>query len=94
MSNMHEVIDMSPTHVSTELHHVHGCCEIRLEGHLDEQWADWFEGLTFTHESYGTTTLDGPLCDQAALHGVFNRLRDLGVLLISVHYVSPHRKKA
>jgi hypothetical protein len=94
MSNMHEVIDMSPTQVSTELYHVHGRCEIRLEGHLDERWADWFEGLSLTHESDGTTTLDGRLSDQAALHGVFNKLRDLGVLLISVHYVSSYSKKA
>jgi hypothetical protein len=44
--------------------------EIRVQGHLDERWTDWLEGLAFTHESDGTTTLMGPLADQAALHGV------------------------
>src|SRR5207253_8490859 len=43
--------------------------EIRVQGHLDERWSDWMEGLVFTHESDGTTTLTGPLADQSALHG-------------------------
>ena len=59
--------------------------EIKIEGHLDARWADWFEDLTFTHESDGTTTLYGPIADQAALHGVLNGIRDLGLTLISVH---------
>lgn len=58
--------------------------EIRVQGHLDDRWADWVEGLTFTHEVDGTTTLTGPLPDQAALHGVLNRMRDLGVTVLSV----------
>src|SRR5438552_17766672 len=57
--------------------------EIRVEGHLDERWADW-EGLTFTHETDGTTTLTAPLADQAALHGLLNRIRDLNVPIVSV----------
>jgi len=63
--------------------------EIRIDGHLDERWADWFGGLTFTHESDGTTKLHGPLTDQAALHGLLNGIRDLGVPVISVQRVSP-----
>ena len=63
--------------------------EIRVEGHLDDRWADWVEGLTFTHESDGTTTLTGPLADQAALHGVLTRMRDLNVPIISVRRVGP-----
>lgn len=82
---------MSLPPFSTE--HGYGRCEIRLEGHLDQRWADWFEGLSFTHESDGTTKLAGALPDQAALYGVFNRLRDLGVLLISAHYISPRKQK-
>jgi hypothetical protein len=66
--------------------------EIRIEGHLDDRWADWFEGMTFTHESDGTTTLYGPLADQAALHGLLNGIRDLGLPLLSVQRVSPNRK--
>jgi hypothetical protein len=59
--------------------------EIRIKGHLDESWADWFDGLAIRHEDNGETRLYGSLPDQAALHGVLNRLRDLGVQLISVN---------
>jgi hypothetical protein len=58
--------------------------EIRVEGHLDARWADWVDGLEFIHEPDGATTLRGILADQAALHGVLNRMRDLGVPIISV----------
>lgn len=58
--------------------------EIRLEGHLDDRWSDSVAGLTFTREADGTTTLRGPLPDQAALHGVLKRVRDLGVPIVSV----------
>lgn len=61
--------------------------EIRIKGHLDKSWADWFDGLTIRHEASGETLLTGSLPDQAALHGVLNRLRDLGVQLISVNPV-------
>lgn len=66
--------------------------EIKIKGHLDDCWADWFEGLTFSHESDGTTTLHGPLTDQAALHGVLNGIRDLGLSLISVQRVGGDRR--
>jgi hypothetical protein len=57
---------------------------IRIKGHLEQRWADWFEGLTFTHESAGTTLRGGPLAAQAALHGVLNKLKDLALPIISV----------
>lgn len=58
---------------------------IKLKGHLDESWADWFEGMTFTHEGDGTTTLTGEILDQAALHGLLKKIRDLGLTLLSVN---------
>lgn len=59
--------------------------EIRVKGHLDKSWADWLSGLEIVHDKTGDTLLIGSLPDQAALHGVLNRLRDLGVQLISVN---------
>jgi hypothetical protein len=59
--------------------------KIRLKGHLDQSWADWFEGLTVTHEADGTTTLVGENFDQAALHGLLKKIRDLGLPLLSVN---------
>ena len=61
--------------------------EIRIKGRLDKTWADWFDGLTIRHKDKGETLLTGSLPDQAALHGVLNRLRDLGVQLISVNLI-------
>jgi hypothetical protein len=67
--------------------HEPGAYEIRLEGHLGTRWAAWFDGLTLTHESDGTTTLCGDVLDQAALHGVLQKVRDLGLPLVSVNHV-------
>ena len=64
--------------------HEGGNYEIRLQGHLDARWTARFDGLSLRHESDGTTTLHGPVVDQAALHGLLNRVRDLGVPLIAV----------
>lgn len=61
-----------------------GRYEIRLAGHLDTRWADWFDGLTVTHLPDGTTVLAGPVVDQTALHGLLQKVRDLGVPLLSV----------
>jgi hypothetical protein len=62
---------------------------IRIRGHLDQRWADWFDGLSLTHDSDGTTLLAGPLADQAALHGALNKLRDLGLPIISMQSNGP-----
>jgi hypothetical protein len=59
--------------------------QIRITGHLGSQWADWFGGLTITLEENGETLLTGPVIDQAALHGLLRKVRDLGVPLISVN---------
>jgi hypothetical protein len=57
---------------------------IHIRGYLDPQWADWFEGMTLTQNQDGTTTLSGPIADQAALYGLLDKLRDLGLRLIAV----------
>ncbi len=59
--------------------------EIRLKGRVDSSWAEWFDGMSMTHASDGTTVLVGPVVDQAALHGLLQKLRDLGMTLISVN---------
>ena len=64
-----------------------GRYEIRLAGHLHERWAAWFDGLTLSHQDDGTTVMSGPVADQAALHGLLQRVRDLGLSLISVTQV-------
>jgi hypothetical protein len=63
--------------------------EIKLQGHLNESWAGWFDGLAFTHESDGTMTLSGEIIDQAALHGLLKKVRDLGMPLLSVNRIEP-----
>ena len=63
--------------------------EIRIKGHLDDKWADWFEGLSITRADNGETLLRGPLVDQAALHGVLRNVRDLGLPLLSVNMAAP-----
>ena len=62
---------------------------IRLEGHLDDQWTDWFGGMTITLEENGNTLLTGPVVDQAALFGLLKKVRDLGMPLVSVNRVEP-----
>jgi hypothetical protein len=61
--------------------------EIRLTGHLDARWTDWFDGLTVSYDSDGTTIIGGQIVDQAALHGLLQRVRDLGLPLVSVRQV-------
>jgi hypothetical protein len=61
--------------------------EIKIQGHLDTQWSEWFYSLTITHEPDGTTTLYGPLPDQIVLHSVLDRIRDMNLQLISVNPV-------
>ena len=80
---------MSTPPVSADDHHAPGRYEIRLKGHLDARWAAWFDGLSLTHEGDGTTVIHGRIVDQAALHGVLRKVRDVGVPLISVSRVEP-----
>ena len=65
--------------------------EIRIKGHLDARWAAWFDGMSLTAESDGTTNVHGPVIDQAALHGLLQKLRDTGLPLVSVTQVEPDR---
>jgi hypothetical protein len=65
-----------------------GRYEIRVEGHLHPRWAAWFDGLRLTNESDGTTSIRGPVADQAALHGLLQKVRDMGLALVSVTQVS------
>ncbi len=58
--------------------------QIKIKGHLDPRWTDWFGGMTITLEDNGDTLLTGPVVDQAALHGLLRKVRDLGMPLISV----------
>jgi hypothetical protein len=68
--------------------------EIRVKGRLDIRWAAWFEGMSLTHAADGTTALSGMVVDQSALHGLLQKLRDLGVPLISVSEVAETRRRA
>ncbi|MEI6623877.1 MAG: hypothetical protein WCP28_18440 [Actinomycetes bacterium] len=63
--------------------------EIRVEGHLDSRWTAWFDGMSLTNASDGTTVIRGPVVDQSALHGLLQKLRDIGPSLISVTQVKP-----
>ncbi len=69
--------------------HEAGRYEIRIKGHLDTRWAAWFDGLSLSLESDGTTIIRGPVVDQAALHGLLQRVRDVGLPLVSVTRVEP-----
>ena len=89
---------MSETHALPEHHDESGLYEIRLKGHLSNRWAGWFDGLTITLEDNGQTLLTGPVVDQAALHGLLRKVRDLGMPLVSVIPVQfnethPYRSK-
>ena len=75
---------MSDIQTFDEKHDQPQCYEIRLKGHLDDRWSDWFEGLTITLEEGGNTHLTGLVVDQAALHGLLKKVRDLGLSLLSV----------
>jgi hypothetical protein len=68
--------------------------EIRIQGHLDDRRAVWFEGMTLTREDNGATLLTGPVIDQAALHGLLRKVRDLGLPLIAVARISPGQADA
>jgi hypothetical protein len=66
-----------------------GRYEIRVQGHLGARWSAWFDGLTLTRGDDGTTLIEGPVVDQAALHGLLQKVRDTGLPLVSVTPVPP-----
>ena len=68
--------------------------QIRIKSHLGSDWTDWFEGLTITLEDTGDTLITGPVVDQAALHGLLKKVRDLGMPLVSVNPVEPSQAAA
>jgi hypothetical protein len=80
---------MSETHALPEYYDGSGLYEIRIKGHLEPRWTDRFEGLIITLEEDGNTLLTGLVADQAALHGVLKKIRDLGMPLVSVSSVAP-----
>lgn len=82
---------MSGAPSSAEDRNEHGSYEIRLKGHLEARWAAWFDAESLTHESDGTTVIRGALVDQAALHGLLGKVRDLGLPLIAVTQVATTR---
>ena len=78
---------MSDTHAATEEHTGSEIYEIRLKGHLEARWADRFGNMTITLAENGQTLLTGPVLDQAALHGLLKKVRDLGLPLLSVNRI-------
>ncbi len=84
---------MSKAHASTDEHDELGFYAIRLKGHLDGRWANWFEDLAITLEDNGETLLTGPVTDQAALHGLLRKVRDLGLPLLSVNRIELSQSK-
>jgi hypothetical protein len=85
MNREKTMMDKSPSNTA--------CYEIRLKGHLDPQWVTWFEGLTITLEENGDTLLCGPVADQAALHGLLRKVRDLGMPHVSDVPVQSNRSE-
>ena len=77
--------------MSTGQDHEPGLYQIRVRGHLESRWAAWFDGMSLSHETDGTTNISGPVVDQAALHGLLHTLRDTGLPLVSVTQVEPDR---
>jgi hypothetical protein len=80
---------MSEIHISAKDQYEPEFYEIRLKGHLDDRWKDWFGGLSITLKEDGDTLLTGPVSDQSALHGLLKKVRDLGMPLVSVRPLEP-----
>ncbi len=85
---------MNETGILTENCDESGLYEIRLKGHLENHWTDWFDGLTIMLANNGETILTGPVVDQAALYGVLRKIRDLGMPLLSVIRVESGQAEA
>ena len=85
---------MSDPHAASDTRREPGQYEIRLKGHLDSRWAAWFDGLSLTNDSDGTTIIHGQVVDQAALYGLLQKVRDLGLPLVSVTQVQPGQPSA
>ena len=84
---------MTAAHAPTNDHHEARLYEIRLKGHLETRWAAWFDGLSLTQECDGTTVIRGSVIDQAALHGLLSKVRDLGLPLIAVTQLDSKQMK-
>ena len=84
---------MSDTHASPDTRRELGQYEIRLKGHLEARWTAWFDGLSLTQESDGTTVIRASVIDQAALHGLLSKVRDLGLPLIAVRQLDSKQMK-
>ena len=82
---------MRGAQLSTDDRDEAGLYEIRLKGRLDTRWSDWFNGLSFTYGSDGTTIISGPVVDQAALQGLLRKVHDLDLPLVSVIHVEPEQ---
>ena len=67
--------------------------QIKVKGHVDEKWSDWFNGLTISHQDDGTTIFYGPLPDQTALHSVLDKIRDMNLSLVLVQLIEQERKQ-
>lgn len=85
---------MSTTHAAHGQPGEAGQYEIRLNGHLASRWTAWFDPLTLTRESDGTTLIAGRVVDQAALHGLLRKVRDTGLSLVSVTRIKPDQHRA
>ncbi len=90
MSNMPKEVNEQNT--ASTGRYEEGGYAIRVKGHLDGRWATWFDGLSLSQESDGTTTIYGSAVDQAALHGLLRKVRDLGLMLVSVSLVEPEQR--
>ena len=84
---------MSDTHTASDARREPGHYEIRLKGHLETRWAAWFDGLSLTQECDGTTVIRGSVIDQAAVHGLLSKVRDLGLPLVAVTQLDPKQMK-
>ncbi len=76
------------------LQHKPGNYQIRVQGHLDPHWSAWFDGLSLSQQDDGTTVMEGPVVDQAALHGLLQKVRSLGLPLVSVIHTETEQPKS